>query len=217
MNLTNQEIPQHHLEFLIIRPKFVPSNSKLFFMDIVNATEICALSLEKENQVENAESLQQKISNIISKNIHFKITNNLTFEQRIALKELSQSTGNKFHSYDKGTGYVILNNKDAIGKIEEEIGESVVSDTDPTSALTSKFQKHLATLCKQQKFETRTYFKFYPSDLIPPRLYGVIKAHKSENCYSVQAIVSTIGTPPYSIFQFLVELIQQTLNKSKYK
>ena len=186
-------------------------------MDIVNATEVCALSLEKENQVENAESLQQKISNIISKNIHFKITNNLTFEQRIALKELSQSTGNKFHSYDKGTGYVILNNKDAIGKIEEEIGESVVSDTDPTSALTSKFQKHLATLCKQQKFETRTYFKFYPSDLIPPRLYGVIKAHKSENCYSVQAIVSTIGTPPYSIFQFLVELIQQTLNKSKYK
>ena len=58
-------------------------------MDIVNATEVCALSLEKENQVENAESLQQKISNIISKNIHFKITNNLTFEQRIALKELS--------------------------------------------------------------------------------------------------------------------------------
>ena len=87
--MTNQKIPQHHLEFLIIRPKFVPSNNKLFFMDIVNATEICALSLEKENQVENAESLQQKISNIISKNIHFKITNNLTFEQRIALKELS--------------------------------------------------------------------------------------------------------------------------------
>ena len=37
-------------------------------MDIVNATEICALSLEKENQIENTESLQQKISNVISKN-----------------------------------------------------------------------------------------------------------------------------------------------------
>ena len=58
-------------------------------MDIVDATEICALSVEKENQVENAESLQQRISNIISKNIHFKIRNNLTFEQRIALKEPS--------------------------------------------------------------------------------------------------------------------------------
>ena len=67
-------------------------------MDIVNATEICALSLEKENQTEKAESLRQKISNVVSKNIHFKIRNNLTFEQKIALKELSQSTENKVYS-----------------------------------------------------------------------------------------------------------------------
>ena len=49
-------------------------------MDIVKATEICAVSSEKENQIENAELLQQKISNVISKNISFKIRNNLTFE-----------------------------------------------------------------------------------------------------------------------------------------
>ena len=67
-------------------------------MDIVNATEICALSLQKENQTEKAESLRQKISYVVSKNIHFKIRNNLTFEQKIALKELSQSTENKVYS-----------------------------------------------------------------------------------------------------------------------
>ena len=55
-------------------------------MDIVKATEICAVNLEKENQIENAELLQQKISNIISKNISFKIRNNLTFERRAAFK-----------------------------------------------------------------------------------------------------------------------------------
>ena len=33
----------------------------------------------------------------------------------------------------------------------------------------------------------------------------------------MQAIVSTIGTPPYGISQYLVKLIQPTLNKSKYK
>ena len=94
-------------------------------MDTVNATEICALNLEKENQIENAESLRQKISHVFSKNIHFKIRNYLTFEQRIALKELSQSTENKVYSHDKDTGFVIFNNKDAISKIEEQIGESV--------------------------------------------------------------------------------------------
>ena len=34
-------------------------------MDIVDITEICALSLEKENQIENAESIQEKISKVI--------------------------------------------------------------------------------------------------------------------------------------------------------
>ena len=89
MNLTNQEIPQHYLELLNLRPNFVPTYKKLPFMDIVNATEIYALSLVKENQIENAELLRQKISNAISKNVNFKIRNNLTFEQRTALKELS--------------------------------------------------------------------------------------------------------------------------------
>ena len=58
------------------------------------------------------------------------------------------------------------------------------TNTDPTSALTSIIQKHLATLRKQQKFETRTDFQLYPSNPIPPRLYGVIKAHKFEKMLS---------------------------------
>ena len=93
-------------------------------------------------------------------------------EQRATLKELSQSTENKVYSYDKGTSFVILNNKDPIGKIEEQIGDSVVSKTDPTSVLTSKTQKYLVR---------STYFQLYPSDPIPPGLYEVITAHKKHS------------------------------------
>ena len=50
---------------------------------------------------------------------------------------------------------------------------------------------------KQKKFETKIYFHFYPPNLISPRLYGVIKAHKPEKCYAMGTIVSTIGTPSY--------------------
>ena len=85
LNLTKQEVNQHQLE-PNLGPKFVPSNKKPPFMDIVNTSEICALSFEKENQIENAEVLRQKISNVISKNTHFKIGCNLTFEQRAALQ-----------------------------------------------------------------------------------------------------------------------------------
>ena len=97
------------------------------------------------------------------------------------------------------------------------MGESVVSNTAPISAITSKIQKHLGTLRKQQKFETRTYFQLYPYDPIPPRLYGVVKAHKPEKCCPMQAIVSAIGTPPYDISKYLVELYQSALNGSKCK
>ena len=51
LNLTKQEIPQYHLELLNLGPTIVASSKKLPFIDIVNATEICALSLEKQNQI----------------------------------------------------------------------------------------------------------------------------------------------------------------------
>ena len=56
----------------------------------------------------------------------------------------------------------------------------------------------------------------YPSDAIPPQLYRVIKAHKSEKNYPIKTIVSTIGTAPYRTSKYLVEIIQPTLNKNKH-
>ena len=123
-------------------------------MSIVNGTELCALTSKKKKQIENAEFLRQKISNSISGNINFKMQGNLTFEQQTTLKELSQSTENTvYSSFDKGIDFVILK-----PKIEEQIGKSIVSNTNPTSTLTNKIQNHLSTLRKQQKFETRTCF-----------------------------------------------------------
>ena len=92
---------------------------------------------------------------------------NLTFAQRTALKKLSQSNYSKQFILTfilTINGFVILNNKDAIQKIEEQIGESVVSTTDPTSALTNKIQKHFVALRKQQKFEKRNYLQISPSN-----------------------------------------------------
>ena len=108
----------------------------------------------KKKQIENAELLRQKISDSISGNINFKMRGNLTLEQQATLKELSRSTENTvYSSFDKGIDFVTLK-----PKIEEQIGKSIVSNTNPTSTLTNKIQNHLSTLRKQQKFETRTCF-----------------------------------------------------------
>ena len=61
------------------------------------------------------------------------------------------------------------------------------------------------------------HYKVYPSDAIPPQLYGVVKAHKPEKNYPMRAIVSTIETVPYGTSKYLVEIIQPTLNKNIHR
>ena len=70
---------------------------------------------------------------------------------------------------------------------------------------------------KENNFDNKTYFKLYPSDTIPPRLYGVIKAHKPGKNYPMKTIVSLIGTALYGTSKCLVDIIQPTLNKSKHR
>ena len=69
---------------------------------------------------------------------------------------------------------------------------------------------------KENKFNNKKYFKLYPSDAIPPRLYKVIKSHKPVKNYPMGTTVSTIGTTPYRTSKCLVEIMQPALNKNKH-
>ena len=51
----------------------------------------------------------------------------------------------------------------------------------------------------------------YPSDAVPPRLYGTIKSHKPSKSYPARTIVSTIGSPAYKVSKHLVKVIQPKL------
>ena len=179
MNLSGEELDENKVKHLNLGPKLVPTeNRKRQYMDFIQATEICALDLERKGKFSVAESLS-------------------------------------IYPFDKGTGFVVIKEEDAIQKIEEQIGKSKVIHYDPTPTLLNKFLKELAKLRKESKFDNKTYFKLYPSYAIPPRLYGVIKAHKPEKNYPMMTIVSTIGTAPYGTSKYLVENIQPTLNKNK--
>ena len=109
-----------------------------------------------------------------------KHKNNLNFAERKALTEMQHDKNISIYPFDKGTGFVVINEKDAIQKFEEKIRKSKIMDYDPKLTLLNKFPKELAKLRKENKFENNTYFKLYPSDAIRPPLYGVIKAQKPE-------------------------------------
>ena len=101
-------------------------------------------------------------------------------------------------------------------KIEEQLGKAKIAENDPVLKFTNKIQKILRRLRKEKKFTDREYFQICPSDPIPPRFYGIIKAHKHENNYPMRTIVSIIGTPAYGISKCLIKIIPPTLNKNKF-
>ena len=140
---------------------------------------------------------------------------NLTGPQQRALKEIKRDEKTLIYPFDKGPGLVRIDKDDALQKIKDQMGPTKIVSEDPTSKILGKVQRTLRKI--KGKFTEKEYKGIYPSNAVPPRLYGVIKAHKPEKNYSMRLIVSTIGTATYETSKFLVNLIQPTLNKNKVR
>ena len=72
------------------------------------------------------------------------------------------------YPFDERLRFVLIKAEDAIQKIEEQIGKSKITDHYRTPTLLNIFQKGLARLRKENKFNNKANFKLYSSDEIPP-------------------------------------------------
>ena len=88
INLTDVALTDHQISLLNLGPKFVPAEKRIPFMEIITATESVALNFEYLNKEADAESLRQNVCHILNKNRNMKIKDNLSKEQRKALKEI---------------------------------------------------------------------------------------------------------------------------------
>ena len=108
-------------------------------MEIITATEPAPLNLEYHKKEADVKSLRQSVGHFLNKNRNMKMKDNLSKEQRKALKQIRQINNNtKVYPFDKGSGFVVLSEGDAIKKIEEQLGKAKVIDEDPTQKCTSK-------------------------------------------------------------------------------
>jgi len=212
LNLTDREITEDKSALLELGPKFVPAIEKVPIMEIVTSAEIAASELERIDKPVEAERLRHELSNMLLKHVNTKLPSNLSRDQKQALKELKNDENLKVVEFDKGTGFFLLEKADMIAKINEQIGEARILNKDPTKTLVTKFQQHISKLRKSNKIDDKTFYQIYPSDAVPPRLYGCIKAHKPEKDYPMRTIVSTIGTAFYGTSKYLVDMIQPTLD-----
>ena len=141
--------------------------------------------------------------------------NNLTINQRKALKELKADVYNEIYPYDKRAGLVRIKRPDAIAKIKEQNDNTEVITKDPIPTLARKFQATLRNLHKQRKFTDAEQKKLYLSDPIPPRMYEVIKAHKPKKELPNENRSRYIVTPSYRTSEYLVKIIQPLFNRNE--
>ncbi len=212
LNLVDDEVPDNHKDLLSLGPKFVPNMKKIPFMDIVATTEASALKLEFEKKVCQAQVLRKDVLKVLK--TAKPIEDNLSRGQRQSLKEIKEDPTISIYPFDKGTGLVRIKPEEALQKIREQIGDTNIVDRDPTDAFARDIRNALAPLNKKGRFTKKEYESMYPSDAIPPRMYGLVKAHKPEKNYPMRLVVSTIGSPPYGLSSYLVRIIQHTLDKN---
>ena len=81
-------------------------------MDIIQTAEICALDLESEGKFSIAESLQQNISRIITKDLEKKHKNNLSFAERKTLTKMKHDKNISIYPFDKGSGFLVIKEED---------------------------------------------------------------------------------------------------------
>ena len=213
LNLANDEIPKHHRDLLNLGPKFVPHVSGIPYMDIVSTTESSCLKLEYGGKISEAQTLRKDVLRVLK--MAKPVNDNMTREQRIAIKEIKNDNTIDIYPFDKGAGLVRIKREDAIRKIREQIGNTKIIDEDPTQTFATKIRTILCKLNKKKRFTKQEYARIYPSDPLPPRMYGTVKAHKSEKNYPMRTVVSTIGTANHGLSEYLVKLSQNTLNKNK--
>ena len=210
LNLSKTEIPPLHKDLLNLGPQFVVNEKKIPYMDIIATTERVALQLETDNKHIDAEVLRTDVKRIL---IEAKPPRkNITRDQATALKEIVNDVNVDIYPFDKGSGFVRIDHDDALIKIEDQIGKTKILKKDPTPGLVTKVQSLMRK--HKDKFNISQYRKLYPTDGIPPRIYGMVKAHKPEKNYPMRMVVSTVGTPVYEISEYLVNVIQNTLNKN---
>ena len=205
-------MPQHHQDLLNLGPKFVPNAKRIPHMDIITITECSSLKLEFSKKMREAQTLRKDVLRILK--MAKPVEDNLTKDQRKAIDEIKKNEIVSIYPFDKGAGLVRLSTESAKEKIREQLGNTKIIRKDPTDGFVTKIQKKLSSLRKLQRFTDKEYEKMYPSDAIPPRMYGLIKAHKPEKNYPMRLVVSTIGTANYGLSEYLVKITQSTLNKN---
>ena len=185
VNLKDRSLSKPQEDVLRLGLNFAPAPTKLPLVGTIAAVEEGARQLG-----EDAEDLRGRVCGILR---HAKPPkDNLTKEQRKALKELRSLEDEVILPADKGNATVVMTRGDYDSKMRGMLDTTTYRrlKKDPTATQEAKLSQRLKGLEKDGELSGRLYHQLRPTGSQPPRIYyGFPKIHKAEGPSQTHCLV----------------------------
>ena len=111
---------------------------------------------------------------------------------------------------------VIVDRQDYINKSNKLLNHPTYRaiPQDPTNTIENKLINILKRVKSQTGLDSVTYKSMYPTDGIPPKLYGLNKIHKLDT--PLRPIVSSCGSVTYGVAKELTKILKLLVGKSPH-
>ena len=170
--------------------------------DMIATIEDAVKDLEKEQ----ADTIRAKVSLTLQNS---KLPqDNLSRNERKALKGLQSDTSIVILPVDKGRSIVILNREAYFEKCMDHInnGPYQLLKKDPTTKIKTKTLKQLKVINENQIINNKLYYYLKPTDSSASRLYGQPKIQKPE--VPIRPIVSHSGSPLQNLKKYIANILK---------
>ena len=202
INMSSRQLTHIETDLLTKGLNFSITSKTLPNKDIIATIEDAVKDLEKEE----ADTIRAKVSLTLLNSKPPK--DNLSKDERKALKELQSDTSIVISPADKGRSTVILNREDYLEKCMDHInnGPYQLLKKDPTTKIKAKTLKQLKVLKDNEFIDNKLYYYLKPIDSPAPRFYGQPKIHKPG--VPIRPIVSYSGSPLYNLNKYIANILK---------
>ena len=193
INMSSRQLTHIETNLLAKDLNFSITSKTLPNKDIIASIEDAVKDLEKEE----ADTIRAKVSLTLQNSKPTK--DNLSKDERKALKKLQSDKSIVILPADKGRSTVILNGEDYLEKCMDHINNGLYQllKKDPTTKIKTKTLKQLKILKDKEFIYYKLHYYLKPTDSPVSRFYGQPKIHKPE--VPICSIVSYIGSPLYNL------------------
>ena len=202
INMSSRQLTHIETDLLAKGLNFSITSKTLPNKDIIATVEDAVKDLEKEE----ADTICAKVSLTLQNSKPPK--DNLSKDERKALKELQSDTSIVILPADKGRSTIILNGQDYLEKCMDHInnGPYQLLKKDPTTNIKTKTLKQLKVLKDNEFNDNKLYYCLELTDSPAPRFYGQPIIHKLG--VSIRPIVSYSGSPLYNLNKYIANILK---------